>query len=181
MNEKSFEDTLSDLFKNTVTIEPRELLPFKGGLGLFRKCIERYIQNNTKQLSEKGKSFEAKCSYVSKKEERLFNDVLFDLLLDPEYVYETELYVILEEFSKLVKMTYEEIRHILYGLSMIQIKIRGEGGSPLIISSLFPGCETGNCLNTDTGNYDSKDQFFALRINAEFLNACSEIKAELGK
>ncbi|MGG3691799.1 hypothetical protein [Heyndrickxia ginsengihumi] len=172
------EDVLNYLFKNMVTVEPREHLPFKRGKGLLKGCLERYIQMEMKRFGKKEGTLTASCSYVRLEEEKLFNDVLFKLFFDSEYIYGSELYIILEEFSKLVGMTNKEICNILNGLSMIQVKIRDEEESGFFsISSLFLGSETGNCFNTETGENDSEDHYYALQINPEFLKACMEIKA----
>lgn len=173
MNDNPFKDALDHLFKNTVTIEPRELFPFKAGDGILQKCIERYIQskiNQHRNIDEK-EILNVNCSHIAVKEERLFNDLLFNLFFNSEYVNGTEFFIIIEEFSMLVDMTNEEIRSILNGLTMINIEIRDEDGSFLSISSIFPGYET--------GNYDSEDHYYALNINTDFLKTCSEIKAEM--
>lgn len=179
MYENSFEDGLSYLFKNTVSVKPRELTPFEKGNGLLHICLERYIQKETQQLLKNENSIEVKCSYITSKEEKLFNEVLFDLLFDPEYIFNTEIYVVIEKYTKFANMTIEEVSQILNGLTMINIEIRGDDNDPLLISAVFPGFETGNCFNTETGNYDSKDQYFALRVNPDFLSACLEIKENM--
>lgn len=165
------------LFKNTVVVEPRELLPFNEGEGTLQRCIGRYIQKEIKKCGKRRETLNLYCSHVTAEEQSFFENVLFNLLFDSEYLYNTELYIILEEFSKLVDMTDEEICNILNGFPMIKIDIRDEG---FLTRSPFPGSETGNCFNTETEDYDSEDHYYALQISPDFLKACSEIKAEMG-
>lgn len=178
--ENLFDDILKNMLKDAVVIEPRELVPFRRREGLFQKCIEKYVQLVAKQNGKKEETLEVSCSYITSDEEKLFNDVLFNLFFDSEYVYKTELYITIDDFSKLIGMSDKKIYDILIGYTMIQIDIKEKEESGFIsVSSLFPGSESGNCFNLETGEFDSEERYFKLQINADFLKACSEIKAEI--
>lgn len=175
MCKKSFGDIFGYTFRNMLFIVPRELLHFEKGEGTLQRCIDKFIQMIVQQQGKDQRKLKLCCTRIEPEEEKLFNEVLFDMLFDSEYATKKGLYLMLEEFAKSIDMTSEKITKILTGLTMINIGIGG--GSNTV--NLFTGVETGPCYNTKTGEYDGEEFYSALDINEGFLKACLEVKAEM--
>lgn len=175
MYKKSFDNIFGNPFENMLFIVPRELLHFEKGEGTLQRCIDRFIQIIVQQEGKDQRKLKVYCSRIEPEEEKLFNEVLFDMLFDSEYTTKKGLYLMLEEFVKLTDMTAEKVTKILTGLTMINIGI-SDGGNTV---NLFTGVETGPCYNTKTGEYDGEEFYCALDINEGFLKACLEVKVEM--
>lgn len=182
MKKNSTDRFLYDLLKNATIIHPRERSLYQVREGIFHKCLERYIQMQLKEHRNSEGFIRVYCSYVTEEEERFFSNVLFDLLFDSDYVYEAELYVVLNELSELIDLDSKSITKILDGLLMLKIEMRISPYEEINVvqgSSIFPTGKTGRCFNFKTGKHDSEMHFFKLSINPDFLKACSEVKQEM--
>lgn len=177
------ENFLNELLKNARIIEPH-LIPFQGGERIFHRCLERYIQINLMKHKESEGLIRVYCTYTTEETESFFDNVLFDLLFDPDYVYDAEFLVVLNEFSKMVGKESETVAIILESLSKIHIEMRVPPYEKINFvhgSTIFPGYKIGECLNIDTGDFDSEERYYKLSINRDFLRACLEVKEEMSQ
>jgi hypothetical protein len=166
-------NNLDDLFKNTVWIKPRGLRTLKKDEGLFGKCVERYVQLETKKQGYEKESVKVRYSFLTKEEEELFGVVLINLLFNSDYMHGNELYLILNEVLDLFCMNHKDVIEVFDELAMARVEISGEKEEDFFyISSLFLQSETGFCFN-------SEDRYYALQINPDFLKACYEVKMEI--
>lgn len=160
-----------------IATEPRELIPFLGGDGTLYECINKFVHNKAKQYSIDKDMLMVKCSYISQKKEDFFNEILFDLLFDEEYMSGNKILIILEDFVKIFKFEMNELIEILIGLTHMNISIEPKE-KDLFMSrnTFFPGSSYDSIYDFDTNKYDSEKHFFKLEINPEFLKACMEIR-----
>ncbi|QNU39221.1 hypothetical protein IC801_08745 [Geobacillus sp. 44B] len=182
--DKKFLENIINRLENATVVPPRELFLYQGGEGIIHRCLDRYIQMQLKEHSHSEGLLRVYCSNVTEEEERFFDNVLFDLLFNPYYVYDAELYVILEEFSELVGITSKRVSNLLDGLSRLRIEMRVppyEKINSVHGSWIFPESKTGRCFNIETGEYDAEEHYFKMRINPAFLKACLEVKHEMSQ
>ncbi|RPJ97225.1 hypothetical protein [Rummeliibacillus sp. TYF005] len=158
---------LHQLIEDITIIEPRKLIPYKREKGIFFDCLDKYIQNRLKDYDDKEK-FQIYFSKMKVSEIRLFNEILFKLIFNPRYVYQSTLHCTLENISKQTNMGIEEIEDILSGLSLLQLEISEPTGNVFILSSLFNVSIQGKVLNGEEHN-------FKLNFNDEFLAACKDV------
>src|SRR5690625_1221470 len=143
------------------------------------------MENNASRRSEQ--PLKISCSHITMQEEELFNETLFDLLFNKDYLYtpkwgNSRLYLILQEISKDASLTMEEAIEILQGFTAIHIVISNDVKEDYYLStSLFTDAETGPCFNDETGRYDDEDHFFLLDLNPMFMEACNRVKGRMGR
>lgn len=158
-------DFLKDLFKGPA--EPlRKLSLFRGGEGIFCKCLEKYIQTELKDPRNEEGLLRVYCSYITKDEEEFFANVLFDLLPNAEDVFNNStLFLNLEGISEQIGLSTERILDILIGLSRIKIEVNEE---KLISSWIFP-------------EHGGEVDFYEFNTKKEFRSACVEVRKEMAQ
>lgn len=157
---------LHQLLNDITIIEPRKPIPYKRGKGIFFDCLDKYIQNSLECYDDKEK-FQIYFSETTESEIRLFDEVLFKLISNPKYFYHRTLHFTVENISKLTNMGIEEIKDILFGLSLLQLEINEPTGNVFIVSSIFNVNIQGKVLNGEEHN-------FTLNFNDKFLVACKD-------
>lgn len=167
-------NNMDDLFKNIEILEPRELFPFEEDEGALLQSIEKYVQNKVHKYNLKKNRLSIKCTFVKREEEEFFNDVLFKLIFDSEHLFDDRIYLNLEDVSKSYDISKEKIMEVLFGLTMINIKIEDEKEFLFMsTSNLFTGLES--------DENDSGELCCLLYLEPEFLRACSEVKVGMDK
>lgn len=181
-------DVFGNLFGNSgdyKIFKSRKPIPFKRGKGVMSKCIETYIDILKQKHRKTNQSLDVRCSQITELEESFFDNFLMELIFDEDYVniseWNTELNLILSEFSKMTGLTAEEAIDILYGYTMINIKITDElNESFYLASSPFVGAKSRPRFNAETGMYDDEYLYFSLSISPEFYEACKKEKRRMG-
>jgi len=148
--------------------QPREKVLFQSGSGALRNCIEEYIKIETKASELEGKTFDISCSYITELEERFFNEILFDLILNENYVYDSELLIMQGNCFQITGLTPDETYEIVKNYALIQITVKDE----LEKHASFIG-EPFQMVGKKV--FSNSDEVILLKIASAFLKACLKV------
>ena len=176
-NNGEFQDKI--IFEDIIKMKVRSGHPVKQfGKGILRKCLEKCIKFKLIKQDRLKEEVKIYHSYYTNEVEEFFDNELFDMLCDPDYVDGAELYFVIEEVSELRKITPESIKKNIEGLLMLSIEAKAP--SYRIATKMFPNSETGPCYNFETEDWDSEDSNYCkVNIDPDFLKACLEVKHEI--